>query len=205
MFRNSALLINRWPSFALRWSGPIVWMNLLPNRLSEISPFLIFIQKVFLSNCMSGWLRCPIVYLNGSLVHSSVLVVTSSSCLPKWAPCQFVYRNCSLVKMSVWLVHFSSRLSEWFSCSIVCLSCSLLLTSVLIGSLVPASICIVSCKSFVLVGSCLIVWLSIPFVWFALSSNRQSEWFFCQIVCVCLSGPLVQTYVWLVLHNRLSE
>lgn len=116
-FRNSALLINRWPSFALRWSGPIVWLNLLPNRMSEISPFLIFIQKVFLSNCMSGWLRCPIVYLNGSLVHSSVLVVTSSSCLPEWAPCQFVYRNCSLVEMSVWLVHFSSRLSEWFSCS----------------------------------------------------------------------------------------
>lgn len=112
VFRNSALLINRWPSFALRWYGPIVWMNLLPNRLSEISPFLFFIQKVFLSNWLSGWLRCPIVYLNGSLVQSS-------SCLPKWAPCQFVYRNCSLVKMSVWLVHFSNRLSEWFSCSIV--------------------------------------------------------------------------------------
>lgn len=121
-FRNSALLINRWPSFTLRWSGPIVWLNLLPNRLSEISPFLIFIQKVFLSNCMSAWLRCPIVYLNGSLVHSSVLVVTSSSCLPEWNVCligpffqSFVWVVLLFNCVSKLFPSFNVRL-DWLSC-----------------------------------------------------------------------------------------
>lgn len=164
---------------------------------------------------LSELFSCQNVCLIGPFVKSSVWVVSLSNYLSDRSPCLMVCLSgppCLIVCLSVSL---SNRLSEWFSCPIVCLSCSLIKLSVLIGSFVPSSICLVSCKSFVLVGSCLIVWLSIPLVWFAPLSNRQSEWLLSNSLRLsewspgpnfCLSGSLVQTFVWLVvLPNRLSE